>query len=55
MGATGVDADVKELVLVSGIACLGLMLAWAEAADLFAIFFATAAVIAVFEAARRSV
>jgi hypothetical protein len=48
-----VDAKVKELVLISIIACLGLGLAWFNEADFFAIFFATAAAIAIVEAVRR--
>jgi hypothetical protein len=49
------DTKVRELALIAGIACLGLALAWAHEADLFAICFATAAAIAIIEAARRSV
>jgi hypothetical protein len=44
-----------ELALISGIACLGLGLAWAHEADFFAICFAAAAAIAIVEAVRRSV
>jgi hypothetical protein len=47
--------DVKELVLLSVLACLGLGLAWFYEADFFAIFFATAAALAIVEAVRRSV
>jgi hypothetical protein len=50
-----VDVNASELVSISVIACLGLVMAWAQAADLFAICFATAAAIASFEAARRSI
>jgi len=49
-----VDPLVKELALVAGIACFALGLAWFYEADLFAIFFAAAAAIAIFEAVRRS-
>ena len=55
MRAIGRDADVKELVLISIIACVGLALAWSYEADFFAIFFAAAAAIAIVEAVRRSV
>jgi hypothetical protein len=48
------DTKVRELALSSVIACAGLALAWAHAADFFASCFATAAAFAV-EAARRSV
>jgi hypothetical protein len=50
-----VDANVKELALISGIACVALGMAWLYEADFFAIFFATAAAIAIVEAVRRSV
>jgi hypothetical protein len=50
-----VDPIVRELAFLSGIACLGLGLAWAYEADFFAIFFATAGAIAVVEAVRRSI
>jgi hypothetical protein len=50
-----VEANVRELVSISVIACLGLVMAWAQAADLFAIFFAIAAAFAIIEAVRRSV
>jgi hypothetical protein len=49
------DTKVRELALISVIACVGLALAWAHEADFFASCFATAAAFAVFEAARRSV
>jgi hypothetical protein len=49
-----VDAKVKELTLISTLACFGLMLAWAQGAEFFAICFATAAAIAICEAVRRS-
>jgi len=50
-----VDPKARELALVSGIACVGLVLAWFYQADYFALFFAAAAAIALVEAARRSV
>jgi hypothetical protein len=50
-----VDANVRELALISVIACFGLALAWAHEADFFAICFATAAAIAIVEAVRRSI
>jgi hypothetical protein len=50
-----VDPNVRELILISVIACLGLGLAWFHEADFFAIFFASAAAIAIVEAVRRSV
>jgi hypothetical protein len=53
-GGDGVDARVRELTLISLIACFCLGLAWAHEADFFAISFAAAAAIAVAEAARRS-
>jgi formate dehydrogenase assembly factor FdhD len=48
------DTEVRELALISVIACFGLALAWAHEVDLFAVCFAAAAAFAV-EAARRSV
>jgi hypothetical protein len=48
-----VDPNVRELALVSGIACASLGLAWFYEADYFAIFFAGAAAIAIFEAVRQ--
>jgi hypothetical protein len=53
-GEAGVDARVRELALISLIACFCLGLAWAHEADLFAIIFAAAAAVAVVEAVRRS-
>jgi hypothetical protein len=53
-GAIGVDA-VRELALISAISSFALGLAWIYEADFFAIFFATAAAIAIVEAVRRSV
>jgi|ERR1700756_1696753 hypothetical protein len=50
-----VDAKVRDLALIAGVACFALMLAWSYEADFFAIFFATAAAIAIIEAVRRSV
>jgi hypothetical protein len=52
---TVVDPKVRELALISVIACFGLALAWAAEADFFAICFAAAAAIAILEAVRRSV
>jgi hypothetical protein len=49
-----VDRTVKELTLVSVFAVLALGLAWAQEQEVFALFFAAAAVIAGMEAARRS-
>jgi hypothetical protein len=49
-----VDPNVGELALVSGVACASLGLAWFYESDYFAIFFAGAAAIAIFEAVRRS-
>jgi hypothetical protein len=49
-----VDATVKELMLVSVVAVLGLGLAWRYEADYFALFFAASAAIAIVEAIRRS-
>jgi hypothetical protein len=46
------DAKVRELALISVIACVGFALAWAHETDFFAICFATAAAIAIVEAAR---
>ena len=54
-GAIGVDAGVRELTLISAISSFALGLAWIYEADFFAIFFATAAAIAIVEAVRRSV
>jgi hypothetical protein len=51
----GVDAGVRELALISAISSFALGLAWIYEADFFAIFFATAAAIAIVEAVRRSV
>ena len=50
----GMDAKTKELVLISLLACLALAMAWRFDADLFAIFFAIAAAIAIGEAVHRS-
>ena len=47
------DTNMRELAPVSVIACFGLALAWAHEADLFAIYFANAAAVAIVEAARR--
>jgi hypothetical protein len=54
-GSNRCGRPVEELVSISVIASLGLVMAWAQAADLFAICFAAAAAIAIVEAARRSV
>jgi hypothetical protein len=53
-GGDGVDTRVRELTLISLIACFCLGLAWAHEEDFFAITFAAAAAIAVPEAVRRS-
>jgi hypothetical protein len=49
LGAIGVDAGVRELALISAISSFALELAWIYEADFFAIFFATAAAIAIVE------
>jgi hypothetical protein len=54
MGRAGLDPKVRELTLLTMLACLCLGLAWAYEADLFAMFFAAAAAIAGTEAVRRS-
>ena len=51
---TDVDTTVKELVLISVVAVLGLGLAWRFEADYFAMFFGASAAIAMAEAVRRS-
>jgi hypothetical protein len=48
------DAKVRELTLLTLLACLGLGLAWAYEADYFAMVFAAEAAFAGFEAVRRS-
>ena len=48
------DAKVRELTLLTLLACVGLGLAWAYEADYFAMFFAVAAAFAGVEAVRRS-
>jgi hypothetical protein len=48
------DAKVRELLLLTLLACLGLGLAWAYEADYFAMVFAAEAAFAGFEAVRRS-
>jgi hypothetical protein len=53
-GRDGMDARVRELTLISLIACFCLGLAWAHEADFFTITFAAAAAIAAAEAVRRS-
>jgi hypothetical protein len=52
--ARGLDAKVRELSLLSLLACVCLGLAWAYEVDYFAIFFAVAAAFAGVEAVRRS-
>jgi hypothetical protein len=52
--ARGFDAKVRELSLLTLLACLGLGLAWAYEADYLAMFFAEAAALAGVEAVRRS-
>ena len=53
-GRGGLDAKVRELTLLTLLACLGLGLAWAYEADYFAMFFAMAVAFAGVEAVRRS-
>jgi hypothetical protein len=48
------DPTVRELTLLTALACLSLGLAWAQEADYFAMFFAVAAALAGVEAVRRS-
>ena len=48
------DPIVRELTLLTALACLGLGLAWAYEADYFAMFFAVTAAFAGIEAVRRS-
>jgi len=48
------DAKTKELTLIALLASLGLGLAWHVEQDYFAIYFATAAAIAISEAVHRS-
>jgi len=50
-----VDAYVRDLAIISMIACVDLALAWAHEDNFFAICFAAAAAIASVEAVRRSV
>jgi hypothetical protein len=45
---------MRELTLLTAVACLGLGLAWAYEADYFAMAFAVAAAFVAVEAARRS-
>jgi hypothetical protein len=49
------DNTVQELAVISVAAPFGLGLAWHYEADWFAMFFAAAAGIAIFEAVQRSV
>jgi len=49
------ESTIKELLLISVLAVLGLGLAWRLDADYFAMFFAVAAAIAIAEAVRWSV
>jgi len=51
----GVEPVVRDLALISVGACVALAIAWSYEADLFAIFFATSAAVAIVEAVRRSV
>jgi hypothetical protein len=53
-GGARLDPIVRELTMLTALACLGLGLAWAYEADYFAIFFAVAAAFAGVEAVRRS-
>ena len=53
-GRGGLDAKVRELTLLTTLACVCLGLAWAYEADYFAMFFAVAAAFAGVEAVRRS-
>jgi hypothetical protein len=53
-GGAGLDPIVRELMMLTALACLGLGLAWAYEADYFAMFFAVAAAFAGVEAVRRS-
>jgi hypothetical protein len=48
------DGKVRELALLTTLACLGLGLAWAYEADYFAVVFAMEAALAGVEAVRRS-
>jgi hypothetical protein len=50
----GLDPIVRELTLLTALACLGLGLALAYEADYFAMVFAVAAALAGVEAVRRS-
>ena len=53
-GSDGSDPGVRELVLLTILAGLGLGFAWAFEADYFAVVFATEAAFAGFEAIRLS-
>jgi hypothetical protein len=53
-GGAGLDAKVRELSLLTLLACVCLGLAWAYEADYFAMFFAVTAAFAGIEAVRRS-
>jgi hypothetical protein len=48
------DPRVRELALLTMLACVCLGLAWSYEEDFFAVFFAAAAAIAGVEAVRRS-
>jgi hypothetical protein len=50
----GLDANVREFIIVALVSCFSLGLALAYEADLFAMFFAATAAIAGVEAVRRS-
>jgi hypothetical protein len=45
-GGAGLDPIVRELTMLTALACLGLGLAWAYEADYFAMAFAVAAAFA---------
>jgi hypothetical protein len=53
-GGARLDARVRELTLLTMLACLGLGLAWANEADYFAMVFAAEVPLAGVEAVRRS-
>jgi len=49
-GREKMDIDVKELIVLTLLACFGLVLAWVQQENLFAAVFAVEAAVAVFEA-----
>jgi hypothetical protein len=53
-GGAGLDPIVRELTMLTALACLCLGLAWAYEADYFAMAFAVAAAFAGVEPVRRS-